>query len=339
MKMGEIHMATKWRRLAAVVSLIAFAVVMTGCSDKIVVLDPKGSVGKQQLDLMVISTLLCLVVIVPVLILTFVIVWRYRQNRKAKYAPEWEHNTKLELTWWGIPIVIIAILAAVTIHYTYKLEPSKPLASDKEPLVIQVTSLDWKWLFQYPEQKIASVNYIEFPEDRPVRFELTSDAPMNSFWIPQLGGQIYTMSGMKMTLNLIADEPGEYMGMGANFSGKDFAKMQFVAKATSEEAFAAWVKDVKRSTPKLTDEGYAQLAKPGTVPEPMQFSDIPDGLFDRIVNKYGTHEGHGGSSEGGEHAGHSDSGSAHEGMDMDSEMNMDGMAMTSDTASTSGHQH
>lgn len=324
-------MATRLRRIAAVISLALMAALMAGCSDKLVVLNPKGEVGKQQLDLMVISTVLCLVVVVPVLILTFVIVWRYRQksNSKASYRPEWEHNSKLETVWWGIPIVIIAILAVVTIRYTHILEPSKPLASDKEPLVIQVTSLDWKWLFQYPEQKIATVNYFEFPEDRPVRFELTSDAPMNSFWIPQLGGQIYTMSGMKMTLNLIADEPGEYMGMGANFSGKDFAKMQFTAKATSQQEFDTWVKDIKRSTPKLTDEGYERLAKPGLVPEPMEFSDIPDGLFDRIVNKYGSHEGHSSSSE------HSE----HEGMDMDSEMNMDGMTMTSDTASTSEHQH
>ncbi|MFD0673350.1 ubiquinol oxidase subunit II [Cohnella sp. GCM10027633] len=303
-------MATRLRRMAAVVSLIAMAVLMTGCGDKIVVLNPKGEVGKHQLDLILISTALCLVVILPVLIITFVIVWRYRQrtNSKAKYDPEWEHNTKLEATWWGIPIVIIAILAGITIHYTYKLEPSKPLEHEAEPLVIQVTSLDWKWLFQYPEQDIATVNYVQFPANRPVRFELTSDAPMNSFWIPQLGGQIYTMSGMAMKLNLIADEPGEYLGMGANFSGKDFAKMQFKANAISQQEFDAWVTDVKRSTPELTDEGYERLAMPGVVEDTMEFSDIPEGLFDRIVNKYGSHEGHGASSgsehSDSEHSGH-----------------------------------
>lgn len=314
-------MATRLRRLAAVISLAAMAALMAGCSDKLVVLNPKGEVGKQQLDLIVISTVLCLIVVVPVLIMTLVIVWRYRQksNSKAKYRPEWEHNSKLETIWWGIPIVIIAILGIVTVRYTHILEPSKPLASEKEPIVIQVTSLDWKWLFQYPNQKIATVNYVQFPANVPVRFELTSDAPMNSFWIPQLGGQIYTMSGMAMKLNLIADEPGEYLGMGANFSGKDFAKMQFTAKATSQQEFDAWVKDVKRSAPELTDEGYEHLAKPGVVADAIAFSDIPDGLFNRIVTKYGSsHEGHSElteSTEDTEHTEHREH-TEHEGMDM-----------------------
>lgn len=292
-------MATKLRRLAAVISLIAMTALMAGCSDKIVVLNPKGEVGKQQLDLILITTGLCLIVIVPVLIMTFVFAWRYRQKSKSKteYAPEWEHNNKLEATWWTIPIIIITIIGVVTVIYTYKLEPSKPLEHEAEPVVIQVTSLDWKWLFQYPEQDIATVNYVKFPADRPVRFELTSDAPMNSFWIPQLGGQIYTMSGMAMKLHLIADEPGEYLGMGANFSGKDFAKMQFMAHAVSQEEFDAWVKDVKRSTPELTEAGYENLAKPGVIDGTMEFSDIPEGLFDRIVTKYGAHEGHSGHED------------------------------------------
>ncbi|WP_373233060.1 ubiquinol oxidase subunit II [Cohnella sp.] len=278
------------RCLTTVVSLVVMTLLLAGCSDKIIVLDPKGAIGKQQLDLMLISTILCAVIIVPVLILTFVIVWRYRQrpDRKAKYAPEWEHNTKLEVIWWGIPIVIIAILAVITVKYTYELEPSKPIEHEAAPIVIQVTSLDWKWLFQYPEQGIATVNYLQFPEDVPVRFELTSDAPMNSFWIPQLGGQIYTMSGMTMKLHLIADEPGEYLGMGANFSGREFGKMHFTAKASSQEEFDQWVEGIRSSSPALTDEGYEQLAVPG-LSDAVTFSSIPDGLFDRIVTKYGGH--------------------------------------------------
>lgn len=291
------------RRLMGVMSLVAMTVLMTGCSDKLIVLNPKGEIGKQQLDLIIISTLLCLVVIVPVLILTFYIVWKYRQrkNQTTKYDPEWEHSSKLEAIWWGIPIVIIAILAVITVQYTYKLEPSKPLEHEAEPIVIQVTSLDWKWLFQYPEQDIATVNYLQFPEDVPIQFQLTSDAPMNSFWIPQLGGQIYTMSGMAMKLHLIADEPGEYLGMGANFSGRDFGKMEFKAKATSQEEFDAWVKEVKDTSPALTNEGYEQLAVPG-VSEVETFSSIPEGLFDRIVTKYGAHEH--GSDSGDESAEH-----------------------------------
>lgn len=285
------------RRLTAVLSLIAMAILMTGCTDKLIVLNPKGAIGKQQLDLIIISTVLCLVVILPVLILTFYIVWKYRHKpeSKAKYDPHWEHSTKLETIWWGVPIVIIAILAVVTVRYTYKLEPSKPLEHEAKPIVIQVTSLDWKWLFQYPEQGIATVNYLQFPEDVPIQFQLTSDAPMNSFWIPQLGGQIYTMSGMAMKLHLIADEPGSYLGMGANFSGREFGKMQFTAKATSEEEFDDWVQEVKGSSPALTTEGYEQLAIPG-VSEVETFSSIPEGLFEKIVTKYGSHN-HGGSSK------------------------------------------
>ncbi|MCD9022202.1 ubiquinol oxidase subunit II [Cohnella silvisoli] len=300
------------RRLTAVLSLITMAILMTGCSDKVIVLNPKGAIGKQQLDLMIISTALCLVVIVPVLILTFYIVWKYRHqpDRKAKYDPNWEHSTKLETIWWSIPIVIIVILAAITVKYTYLLEPSKPLEHEAKPLVIQVTSLDWKWLFQYPEQGIATVNYIQFPANVPIRFELTSDAPMNSFWIPQLGGQIYTMSGMAMKLNLIADEPGSYLGMGANFSGREFGKMQFTAEATSQEQFDAWVQGIKGSSPALTKEGYEQLAIPG-VSEVESFSSIPAGLFQQIVTKYGGHNHGSGSGEGAtEHHHGSDSGEA-----------------------------
>ena len=281
------------RRYATMLTLAMMTLLLAGCSDKMIILDPKGAIGQQQLDLMVISTILCAVIIVPVLILTFFIVWRYRQksDRKAKYAPDWEHNTKLEVIWWTIPIIIIAILAVITVKYTYELEPSKPLVHEAKPLVIQVTSLDWKWLFQYPEQGIATVNYLQFPEDVPLQFELTSDAPMNSFWIPQLGGQIYTMSGMAMKLHLIADEPGEYLGMGANFSGRDFGKMHFTAKASSQEEFDEWVEGVRSSSPALTDEGYEVLAEPG-VSEQVTFSPIPEGLFDRIVTKYGA-DGHG----------------------------------------------
>ncbi|MCY9594101.1 ubiquinol oxidase subunit II [Paenibacillus chitinolyticus] len=291
MKKGNL-----FRRFSAVFMLVLMTVVSAGCKSPIV-LDPKGPVGQQQMDLIVISTLLCLVIIVPVLVITFVIVWRYRDkpDRKAKYTPNWEHSTKLETIWWGIPILIILVLGVVTVRYTHALEPSKPLAAEKEvkPITIQVTSLDWKWLFKYPEQGIATVNYVQFPEDVPVRFELTSDAPMNSFWIPQLGGQIYTMSGMAMKLNLMADEPGEYMGSGANFSGKDFGKMRFVAKATTQADFDSWVKEIKGSSPELTLDGYKKLAEPG-VSEVQSFSKFPEGLFEKIVTRYSPSHNHGG---------------------------------------------
>lgn len=281
-------------RCIASLYMILLMFFTTGCTEKYMVLDPKGPIGAQQKDLMIVSTLLCLVVIVPVLILTAVIVWRYRdrKGRKAAYTPNWEHSTTLEAIWWGIPIIIIITIGIITVRYTYSLEPSKPLESEATPITIQVTNLDWKWLFQYPEQGIATVNYIQFPEDVPIRFEITSDAPMNSFWIPQLGGQMYAMSGMAMVLHLQADEQGEYMGSGANFTGRDFANMYFTAKATSQDSFEQWVKEVKGTAPVLTLDGYKKLAEQGTSPV-QSFSAFPEGLFEMTVTKYASSHNHG----------------------------------------------
>lgn len=281
-------------RWLAFVSMLVPMLLLTGCTEHIIVLDPKGPIAEQQRDLMVISTVLASIVIVPVLILTAIIVWRYRdkEGRTAKYAPEWEHNTKLEVIWWGIPIVVIAVLGIITVQSTYALEPSKPLESDHKALTIQATSLDWKWLFQYPEQGIATVNTIKIPEDVPIRFEITADSPMNSFWIPQLGGQMYAMSGMAMTLYLQADERGQYWGSGANFTGKDFAKMHFDVEATSQEEFEQWVSEVKASSPALTLEGYKQLAEPAAS-DVKTFSSFPEGLFYMTVTKYASSHNHG----------------------------------------------
>jgi cytochrome o ubiquinol oxidase subunit 2 len=268
-----------------------------------VVLDPKGPIGASQRDLIVISTILCAVIIVPVLILSAVIVWRYRDkpDNKAAYEPNWSHSTKAEAIWWTVPIIIIGILAIVTIRYTYDLEPSKPLAHEKAPITIQVSSLDWKWLFMYPEQGIATVNTLNIPADRPVKFELTADSPMNSFWIPQLGGQIYTMSGMAMTLYLQADHEGKYWGSGANFTGEHFGEMRFDVNATSDEDFDKWVADVKQNSQPLTTEGYSALAEPGTS-NVAYYSAFPEGLFQNIVTKYvvdgqSAHSKHGTSNE------------------------------------------
>jgi cytochrome o ubiquinol oxidase subunit 2 len=286
------------KRILTPLMFILTVVLLSGCSEKFIVLDPKGPIGESQKDLIWISILLCSIVIIPVLLLTAFIFWRYRDKagRKAAYEPNWAHSTKLEVIWWGIPIIIIIALAIVTAKYTYALEPSKPIASEKKPITIQVTSLDWKWLFNYPDQGIATVNYLQIPEDTPIRFQLTSASAMNSFWIPQLGGQIYTMSGMNMTLFLQADEPGLYYGSAANFSGRDFAKMTFKVKATSQNEFDAWVKQTKDTSPALTMDGYNKLAEPGSSNEQF-FSSFPSGLFMKIVTQYavgGSQYQHGG---------------------------------------------
>ncbi|MFD1957099.1 ubiquinol oxidase subunit II [Paenibacillus thailandensis] len=287
------------------------AVLLSGCSEQYLVLDPKGPIGESQRDLIYISAILCAIILIPVLIMTAVIVWKYRENNKeAQYKPKWEHSTKLESIVWGVPTIIIIVLAAFTIKYTFDLEPSKAIASEHEPVTIQVTSLDWKWLFTYPEEGIATVNYLKFPEDVPIRFQLTSDQAMNSFWIPQLGGQIYTMSGMAMTLYLQADEAGEYYGSGANFTGEHFAQMTFTAEAVSGEEYDAWIQEVKSSSQELTMDGYHKLAEKGTS-DVQSFSSFPEGLFEQIVTQYlngsemPAHH-HGGSSEDADSESHGD---------------------------------
>ncbi|GGD58567.1 ubiquinol oxidase subunit II [Paenibacillus nasutitermitis] len=286
-----MNVAKGLRRLAVAGVLTAVPVLASGCTS-MVVFDPKGPVGEQQRDLIVFTMLLCLVIAVPVFAITAWIIWRYRDKpgNKAAYQPKWEHSTKLETIWWGIPIVAIVILAIVTGIYTHRLDPAKPLKSDNAPITVQVTSLDWKWLFQYPDQGIATINTLVIPENTPVKFDLTSDGPMNSFWVPQLGGMIYTMSGMATTLHLQADEVGDYFGTGANFTGREFAKMAFTTKAVTQDEFDGWINEVKSKGGALTDEAYQQLVKPGTSPI-VTYGSISDGLFHRIVHDYSMNRG------------------------------------------------
>jgi len=290
-------MPTSWKRWTVLLLLGLMAAMLSGCGE-MMVLDPKGPIASQQRDLIVIATVLCSVIIVPVLFLAGFIAYRYRDKpgNKAAFTPKWEHSTKLEVTWWSIPIVVILVLAVITVRYTHATEPSKPLESEAKTMVIQVTSLDWKWLFKYPEQDIATVNYVQFPVDVPVRFELTADAPMNSFWIPQLGGQMYTMSGMAMILHLQGDEIGVYHGSGANFSGREFGSMKFDVNVSSQADFDAWVAKIKSDSPALTLDGYNQLAKP-SVENVQSFSSFPEGLFNKIVHKYAASHQHGAKTE------------------------------------------
>ena len=274
------------RRKWAGVAGLLLPLLLTGCDSRFVVLDPQGPVAQTQQKLIVISAILCAIVIIPVIALLVFIVWRYREKpgNKAPYRPDWADSKALEIVWWGIPIVIIGILGFFTARDTYAL--ARPPVTDTKPIRIQVTSLDWKWLFQYPDQGIATVNYVHIPAGVPVYFQLTSDAPMNSFWIPQLGGQEYTMPGMAMMLWLQADKPGEYYGSGANFSGREFAHMRFRVIAEPQKDFNEWAANIKRTSPALTGAGYTELSKPGTSEE-KSFGSIPEDLYDRIVNKNG----------------------------------------------------
>ncbi len=251
------------------------------------VLDPKGIIALKEQDLMFIATLLMLIVVIPVLIMTFAICWRFRaSNKEAEYSPDWNHDTLAEIIWWGFPCLIVLILSVVTWKSSHELDPFKPFHSTVKPVKIQVVALQWKWLFIYPEHKIASLNFLQFPENTPLNFEITADAPMNSFWIPQLGGQIYAMPGMTTKLHLLALEPGDFRGSSANLSGTGFAGMNFIATAGSEEQFDTWIKSANQSTKVLNEDEYLQLSKPSEY-DPVQLFTLEDeGLFDQIVMKY-----------------------------------------------------
>ncbi|CDR35241.1 ubiquinol oxidase subunit II [Criblamydia sequanensis] len=253
--------------------------------DQIALLNPKGLIAEKQSHLMLISTLLMLIVVIPVFLLTLYISIKYRAgNKKASYTPEWDHSYLAESVWWGFPCVIIAILSFIAWKSSHELDPYKPLESDKKPLTIQVVALQWKWLFLYPEQKIASLNFIQFPKDTPINFEITSDAPMNSFWIPELGGQIYAMPGMKTKLHLIADTVGEFRGSSANLSGEGFSSMVFIAKASTEEDFESWLKNID-SSQTLDVSEYNELAKPSVITPKSFYKLNNDNLFNWIVMK------------------------------------------------------
>lgn len=253
----------------------------------IIVIDTKGMIGDKERDLIVTASLLMLIVVIPVYILTLVFAWKYREgSSNARHEPDWEHNYIAEYCWWGVPLVIVIILAIMTWKSSHELNPFRPIESDKKTLKIQVVALQWKWLFIYPEQGIASLNFVQFPEKTPINFEITSDAPMNSFWIPQLGGQIYAMPAMRSQLYLIANEAGSYRGLSTNISGTGFAGMTFTAKATSDADFANWVAQVKQSGKPLKFADYEKLVEPSSY-VPVSYYQLGDrNLFDLIMQKY-----------------------------------------------------
>jgi cytochrome o ubiquinol oxidase subunit 2 len=253
----------------------------------IAVLNPKGPVAAQERNLIIFASLLSLLVVIPVFTLTAVIAWRYREsNSKARYSPELDHSRIAETLWWLIPSALILTLSVVAWDSSHTLDPYRPLTSTKPPITIQVVALDWKWLFIYPQLHIATVNYVQFPQQTPINFELTADAPMNSFWIPQLGGQIYAMPGMSTQLHLMADGAGSYRGLSANISGQGFAGMTFTAKSSSQADFDRWVGSVRQAPTSLNLASYNRLAAPSQNLPPTNYSPASGGLYDTIVDKY-----------------------------------------------------
>lgn len=254
------------------------------------VLNPEGNIGVQQRDLFFFACLLSLVVLVPVYTLLFFTAWRYRSsNKKATYKPKWTHSRLLETVWWGIPGILIVILAIITFKTSHDLDPYKPLSSNKKPITIQAIALEWKWLFIYEDYNIATVNYLEIPEKTPINFKITADAPMNSFWIPKLGGQVYAMKGMETKLHLIADKTGTYTGNSANLSGEGFAGMKFRVRSSTEKQFHDWVARAQKTSNTLTYDTYDGLAKPSTNHEETIYATVDSKLYSTILHKYMPH--------------------------------------------------
>ena len=265
---------------------------LAGCNT--VVLNPSGDIAAQQAHLVVVSTLLMLLIIVPVMFLICLFAWRYRKaNTSAEYKPDWDHSTKLELLIWGAPLLIIIVLGLITWIYTHLLDPyrplsrideNRPIAAGVEPLEVQVVAMDWKWMFIYPKQGIATVNELVTPIDVPVVFKMTSSTVMNAFYIPALAGMVYTMPGMETQLNAVMNKVGVYDGFSSNYSGAGFSDMKFKYHGVSQGDFDSWVAKT-RASGALTRAEFQALDKP-TIKHPiMHFGSVDKGLYDLVLNR------------------------------------------------------
>ena len=278
---------SKYNKSLGILSLIAGAVLLSGCDSAL--LNPKGQIALEQRSLILTSFGLMMIVVIPAVFMAVFFAWKYRAtNTNATYSPNWSHSNKVEAVVWTIPILIIIFLGVLTWKSTHALEPSKPLVSDVKPIEIDVVALDWKWLFIYPEQGIATVNQIAFPANTPVNFKITSNSVMNSFFIPTLGSQIYAMAGMQTKLHLIANEPGTFDGISANFSGRGFSGMKFKAIATKDDAeFQQWVAKVKAAPNALTTmDDFEKLAAPSENHPVEYFSTANPELFKQVIDKF-----------------------------------------------------
>ncbi|NHO31552.1 ubiquinol oxidase subunit II [Acetobacter fallax] len=280
-------MRTKYLKGVARLAGLASVLPLAGC--QLDTLDPKGPVGDQIRHLIVESTVAMLIVVVPTIILVCYFAWKYRaSNTEAEYLPKWSHSNKIEVAIWGIPTLIILFLAVITYQTCHSLDPYRPLDEEAQtkPLNVEVVALDWKWLFIYPDEGIATVNQLAIPVNQPVHFVITSDAVMNSFFIPRLGSMIYAMAGMQTQLHLMATEPGDYLGESANYSGRGFSDMKFRTLAMPKDQYDAWVEKVRSSSDQLDGQTYARLAAPSEAEPVKYFSHVEGNLFDTIVAKY-----------------------------------------------------
>ena len=274
-------------------TVAALPALLGGCD--MVVMHPMGDVALQQRNLVIFALALMLLIVVPVIALVGIFAWRYRAgNADARYEPDWDHSTQLELVIWSAPLLIVICLGAVTWTGTHLLDPyrpierlaaGRPIAPGTKPLVVQVVALDWKWLFIYPEQGIATVNELAAPVDRPIEFRLTSANVMNAFYVPTLAGMIYAMPSMETKLHAVINKPGDYAGFSSNYSGAGFSGMRFRFHGLSDAGFAGWVARNKAATLPLSRVNYLKLERPSEMVPVMRFGRIDTGLFDAVVNQ------------------------------------------------------
>lgn len=273
--------------IVAGLSLLGAAVVLNGC-DQLLLFNPKGPIGTEERFVIFAAIALMLLVVIPVAIMNVWFPWRYRSARSGDaYEPKWNNSLKIEVVVWLVPAIIVTVLGILVWDTTHRLDPYKPIETGAPPVRIEAVSLDWKWLFIYPELNIATVNQLVFPAKVPLSFRLTSASVMTSFFIPQLGSQIYAMGGMQTQLHLLADVPGTYAGQNQQYSGLGYSGMNFKAIATSREEFDAWVEKVRQSPETLDLDRYERLETPSEKEPVALFSAVKPGLFDTILVKHG----------------------------------------------------
>lgn len=290
----------RFGRPAAVAAVIASATSLSGCAlSAFPIIDAGGPVTSIERDLLFRALAIMMIVVVPVFVLTIWFSWRYRaSNTRARYQPEWMSHG-VDAIIWFVPAAIVAVLGFYVWTYTHQLDPYRQLDPGVKPLKVDVVAEDWKWLFIYPEQHIATVNELAFPSGVPLSLTITSDTVMDAFFIPALGSQIYAMAGMTTHLNLLANAPGHFVGRNTMYSGTGFAYQRFAAVAMSKANFKAWVAKVRHSPKVLDAAAYARLAKP-SAPNPVTYyASVEPGLFDSIIKKY--HSGMGGVADTGTH--------------------------------------
>lgn len=284
-------MSKKYKLISLIFGLgvVIGVVILYLTSVDAAIFNPAGQISSLEKQLIIFTLLLSLIVVVPVFGLATGIAYKYREsNKKARYMPDWAGNRKLETIWWTLPLALILVLSVVTWKSAHELDPYKQLSSAKKPLTVQVVALNWKWLFIYPDQNIASLNYLSIPTNTPINFQITSDATMNAMWIPRLGGQMYAMPGMSTQLHLSADQPGNYHGLSSNISGRGFSGMKFIVHASSDVGFEQWIEKVRSSSNPLNLVAYKQLKRPSINNKTTYYSTSSANLYHNIRMQYMT---------------------------------------------------